>query len=103
MLAAIAATASAQNMVLIPMDLTQTDHLKAYGIAYRLLQRGQKVEWLLNYRGGSFLFPADAQALKECQLNGVTAFSVSPSDVVGIRATIEKSNMQSVLLERPTR
>ncbi len=103
LLTALAASANAQSMVLIPMDLTQTDHLKAYGIAYRLLQRGQKVEWLLNYRGGSFLFPPDAQALKECRLNGVTAVSVGPAEVVAIRATIEKSNMQSVMLERPTR
>jgi hypothetical protein len=39
--------------ILIPMDLKQTDHLKAYGVAYWTLERGINIEWLLNYRGGS--------------------------------------------------
>ncbi len=39
------------------MDDSQTDHLKAYGVAYRLLQRGGRAEWFLNYRDGSFLLP----------------------------------------------
>ena len=42
--------------ILIPMDNTQTDHLKAYGIAFLNLKKSIDVEWLLNYRGGSFLF-----------------------------------------------
>src|SRR5882672_2385949 len=50
-----AGVARAEQYALIPMDLTQTNHLKAYGIAYMMLQQGIKVEWLLNYRGGSFL------------------------------------------------
>jgi len=99
----LAPAAARSEMVLIPMDLTQTDHLKAYGIAYRLLVRGQRVEWLLNYRGGSFLFPAEAQALKECRLNGVAVESVSPADVVRLRAVIAESNMEAMVLERPTR
>ena len=41
--------------IIIPMDIEQTNHLKAYGIAYSHLKNGHKVEWLLNYRGGSFL------------------------------------------------
>ncbi len=93
----------AQEMLLIPMDLTQTDHLKAYGVAYRLLQRGQRVEWLLNYRGGSFLFSPSAQALKECQLQGVVIERVTPAQLVQIRSTIEENNMASIMLERPTR
>jgi len=102
-LASLVACVAAQTMVLIPMDLTQTDHLKAYGIVYRLLQRGQKVEWLLNFRGGSFLFPPEPQAVRDCQLNGVAYQSVGPADVVQIRSTIEKSNMESVMLERATK
>ena len=42
------------NQILIPMDGTQKDHLKAYGIAYWALQNEQVVDWLLNYNGGSF-------------------------------------------------
>lgn len=93
----------AQQMVLIPMDLTQTGHLKAYGVVYRLLHRGREVEWLLNYRGGSFLFPPEQQAIRDCNLNGVNFQTVGPDDVVQIRSTIEKSNMESVMLERATR
>ncbi|MCA9727629.1 MAG: asparagine synthetase B, partial [Candidatus Eisenbacteria bacterium] len=52
-LATIATAVSAK--ILVPMDLEQSDHLRAYGVAYRALQRGESVEWLLNYRGGSFL------------------------------------------------
>ncbi|MGB9742014.1 MAG: asparagine synthetase B [candidate division WOR-3 bacterium] len=93
----------AQQMILIPMDLTQTDHLKAYGIAWRLLQRGVRVEWLLNYRGGSFLFPPEQEAIRDCRLNGVYFQTVDPEGVVQIRQTIEANNMASVVLERPTR
>jgi hypothetical protein len=100
---AVFATLSAQTTVLIPMDLSQTDHLKAYGVIHRSLQRGQKVEWLLNYRGGSFLFPSDEQAVRECKLNGVAYQAVGPDEVVQIRSTVEKSNMESVMLERPTK
>jgi hypothetical protein len=92
-----------QTMMLIPMDLAQTDHLKAYGIAYRALARGVRVEWLLNYRGGSFLFPEDGTAIKECRLNGIVFEDVTPSQLVAIRSTIEANNMASVVLERPTR
>ncbi|MEO7426273.1 MAG: asparagine synthetase B, partial [Fibrobacteria bacterium] len=48
-------TAAHAGKLLIPMDLSQTDHLKAYGIAYLSVAGGHPVEWLLNYRGGSFL------------------------------------------------
>ena len=54
--------------VLIPMDLTQTDHLKAYGVAYWVLQHGINVEWLLNYRDGSFLMDAFPELERECRL-----------------------------------
>lgn len=90
-------------MLLIPMDLTQTDHLKAYGIVHRLLARGQKAEWLLNYRGGSFLLPVEAQAMKECRLNGVQFEGMTASGLVQVRSTVEQNNMESVMLERPTK
>jgi hypothetical protein len=104
LVALVAAVAAAEPaMILIPMDLTQSDHLKAYGIVHRLLLRGKQAEWLLNYRGGSFLLPVDAQAAKECRLNGVVYKPVEPPEVMQIRSTIEQNNMESVKLERPTR
>ena len=46
---------SIAQKIIIPMDQTQNDHLKAYGIAYFTLTKNTNIEWLLNYRGGSFL------------------------------------------------
>src|SRR5581483_6954961 len=50
------APAAAQPL-LVPMDDDQTNHLKAYGLMYNALKDGARGEWLLNYRGGSFLLP----------------------------------------------
>lgn len=57
--------------VLIPMDNAQTNHLKAYGLVYFMLQNEFEVEWLLNYRGGSFLMPYGKPLIQECVLRGV--------------------------------
>jgi hypothetical protein len=86
--------------ILIPMDLTQNDHLRAYGIAYRALAKGIKVEWLLNYRGGSFLFPDNEYVVKECQLKGVSYEYVDIQKEREIRKIIEENNMASILLEK---
>ncbi len=59
------------------MDDAQTDHLKAYGVTYRVVQAGIKAEWLLNYRGGSFLMPDGAAIRRDAALAGV---SVQPVD-----------------------
>ena len=88
------------DKILINMDLKQTDHLKAYGVAYWVLTRGEKVEWLLNYRGGSFLAPGDAEIAERCRLLGVSFELVSPAQEARIRTTIEDNNMESVLLEK---
>lgn len=45
-------TSTGQQKLLIFMDLQQSDHLKAYGIAYWTLSRAMEIDWLLNYRGG---------------------------------------------------
>ncbi|MCS7257867.1 MAG: asparagine synthetase B, partial [candidate division WOR-3 bacterium] len=86
--------------ILIPMDLTQTDHLKAYGIAYRALELGMPVEWLLNYRGGSFLMPDNIEIAKLCRLRGVLYINITESEEISIRKTIEQENMDAILLEK---
>ncbi len=58
--------------LLIPMDDTQKNHLKAYGIAYWVLAQNVEVKWLLNYRGGSFLMQGNPQFENECVVRGVT-------------------------------
>lgn len=86
--------------ILIPMDLTQTDHLKAYGVAYAALQKGVNVEWLLNYRGGSFLMNEDPGLMKLARLRGVVFEDVEGAQVAGIHKEIEENNMEVVLLEK---
>ena len=51
----LAGGAYSQNKIFIYMDIQQTDHLRAYGITFNALKKGLKADWLLNYRGGSFL------------------------------------------------
>ncbi len=65
------------SSLLIPMDKTQTNHLKAYGIAFWILQQNQEVSWLLNYRGGSFLCPYNETFANECAIRDV-AYQVLP-------------------------
>lgn len=79
--------------VLIPMDGKQKQHLKAYGIAYWLLKQGKEIEWLLNYRGGSFLFSYDVEAEKECILRGVIYEQITGSQANGIRSTINNPDV----------
>ena len=85
--------------ILVPMDLSQTDHLKAYGLTYKILQAGGTAEWLLNYRGGSFLYDDNDSYVKEARLMGVKTEHVSASEVVAIHARIEQENMEVVILE----
>jgi hypothetical protein len=58
--------------LLIPMDDKQSNHLKAYGIAYWALEQEVTVDWLLNYRGGSFLLKQQAAIEKECKIRGIS-------------------------------
>src|SRR6185436_363117 len=62
---AVGAPAVAEAKLLVPMDDRQTDHLKAYGLTFWILVQGQKAEWLLNYRGGSFLLQEGAATERE--------------------------------------
>lgn len=85
---------------LIPMDLQQPDHLKAYGIAYWALDRGINVEWLLNYRGGSFMLDQYSEIERECRVRGVGFASISGGQAAQVYAEIEGANMEVVLLEK---
>ncbi len=90
----------AAQRILIPMDLTQTDHLKAYGVAYWALDQGMDVEWLLNYRGGSFLLGETPAVERELRLRGVSFAHLDAAAVSSIYHTIEAENMEVVLLEK---
>ena len=58
--------------IFIPMDESQSNHLKAYGIAYYAIERDVKVDWLLNYQGGSFLIKQHSTIENECNIRGVS-------------------------------
>ncbi len=86
--------------LLIPMDDSQTDHLKAYGLTYRVIGAGLKAEWLLNYQGGAFLLPDGDAIRRDAALNGVRADPIDGARVTAIRGEIESNNMDAVPLEK---
>lgn len=86
--------------ILIPMDNAQSNHLKAYGVAYLALEKGINVEWLLNYRGGSFYLEYDQSIEKDCLLRDVSYQKISSSSYASINREIESKNMSIVLLEK---
>ncbi len=57
--------------ILIPMGEDQSNHLKAYGIAYYAIERDIKVDWLLNYQGGSFMMKHNTIIERECNIRNV--------------------------------
>jgi len=94
---------SAEAKILIPMDLSQRDHLKAYGAAWWTLKQGVDVEWLLNYRGGSFLMDGFDELLRELRVRGVSHEELGGAATASAYAEIEQSNMERILLEKAPR
>lgn len=90
------------NYLLVPMDETQKNHLKSYGIAYWVLQNNVDIEWLLNYRGGSFLIAYHKTVEEECVIRGVSFELISDAKASGIRTEIAdpEVNMELVKLEK---
>ena len=89
--------------LLIPMDDAQTNHLKAYGLTYRAIGAGLRAEWLVNYRGGSFLLPDTATLRREAALDAVLLEPVGEATVAAIRGEIAGANMDAVPLEKGPR
>ncbi len=104
MLAWNAVSAVAQKL-LIPMDLTQTNHLKAYGIAYWALTKDLPVDWLLNYRGGSFMLDAASDVVAECRIRGVRFEQLDGGSAAAVYADVqsERNNTEVVRLEKAPR
>jgi len=86
--------------ILIPMDFTQSNHLKAYGVAFEALKEQYVVKWFLNYRGGSFLMPESESLAALCNIRGVRFELVSSAQVAAIMQEIQESNMEVVVLEK---
>lgn len=88
--------------ILIPMDDTQTNHLKAYGVCYAILEKGGSAEWLLNYRGGSFLTDYSDDVVAMCRIRNVRFESLADAAVNNILGEISRNdvNMEQIKLEK---
>jgi hypothetical protein len=95
----------AQSKLLINMELQQTDHLKAYGIAYWALTKGIEVDWLLNYRGGSFMTDYYDLLASECRIRGVGFVVLGASEAAEVYAKVQRedNNMDVIRLEKAPR
>ena len=89
------------NRILIPMGDSQTNHLKAYGIAYWILSQEIEIEWLLNYRGGSFMVPYSSTIESETLIRGVSYQVISEAEASSILGLIQSpsSNMDAMKLQ----
>ena len=87
------------------MDNSQRNHLKAYGITYWVLQNNFEAQWLLNYRGGSFLFEYNERIKQECDIRGVSYEIIPDARVNAIISQVshEDENMDIVKLEKAPR
>jgi hypothetical protein len=99
----ILAAPTAAQQLLVPMDDAQTNHLKAYGLTYWVLNNRLTAEWLLNYRAGSFLVPDRPEVRREAALRGVLTEPVDATAIAQIGRTIEESNMERIVLEKAPR
>ncbi len=88
--------------LLVPMDSTQKNHLKAYGLTYWTLEpsRNYPAKWLLNYRGGAFLLTALPDVLDKSKEMGVSVQQISDPDYVLIQQEMDQGNMDEILLEK---
>ena len=102
---ALSAGPAIGQKILIPMDLGQTDHLKGYGIAYWTLTKGLEIDWLLNYRGGSFMMDAVEFLAAECRVRGVAFEELGSAQAAQIYADVQRddNNMDVVRLEKAPR
>ncbi|MEY3075229.1 MAG: hypothetical protein RJB25_869, partial [Bacteroidota bacterium] len=90
------------SQILVPMDEAQRDHLKAYGLAYWTLENQIIIEWLLNYRGGSFLIPHLQRIEEELLLRNISYQVLADGQVNKIKSEIAdpEVNMEVVQLEK---
>jgi len=91
--------------LLIPMDGAQTNHLKGYGLAYLALKKEVSVDWLLNYRGGSFMIAWSAFLERECVVRGIYFEKLSSEQVNTLLAQVSNPsvNMDVVRLDQAPR
>lgn len=101
----LALTEARATYILIPMDESQTNCLKAYGIAYKVIKDGEYVEWLLNYKGGSFLFQYTKDFEDECKIRNVKYELMADEQQSALLQQIAdpQVNMDAIKLEKAPR
>lgn len=85
--------------LVIPMDETQKNHLKAYGVAYKALTMEYDVDWMLNYKGGTFSMRASEEMENLCRLRGVSYYMVSDEQYGGIVAEIAQPEVNQDMVK----
>lgn len=85
--------------ILIPMDKGQTNHLKAYGAAYWMLNNQLTIEWLLNYRGGSFMCPHSVTIEEELTIRGIRYEVITDGQANGIRNQIANPDVNQEIIQ----
>ncbi|MFN1834327.1 asparagine synthetase B [Balneola sp. MJW-20] len=105
LLSLLPAAVYAQNYVLISMDEEQTNHLKAYGVVFNHINDGFTAQWLLNYRGGSFIVEEQNDIIRKSRLRNVSLETLNSSQVDRIISEVESnsSNTSVVNLEKTPR
>ena len=91
------------QQILVPMDESQQNHLRAYGLTYLALKNGDRAEWWINYRGGSFLLPDSPAIRRKAALDGVTFMPIDAAAIATARREISQSNMDAIPLEKAPR
>lgn len=94
--------AISQQQVLITMDESQTNHLKAYGVIFNHIEDGYSVKWLLNYKGGSFITNTENDIVRKSRIRNVNVQIISQTDAASIIQEVEQAgvNMAVVNLEK---
>lgn len=92
----------AQDRVLIPMDASQSDHLKAYGVIFNHLGENESGQWLLNYRGGSFITTRSADIVRKSRVRGVTIELISEGEAARIVSEVEQPNVNMAVVNLET-
>ncbi|MDZ7694216.1 MAG: hypothetical protein U5K69_24365 [Balneolaceae bacterium] len=89
----------AQQKLFIPMDASQRNHLKAYGIVFNYLKDGNSVQWLLNYKGGSFMAPYSDELLRETRLKNVKAQTIGSAEASQIISEVEQPDVNTSVVQ----
>ena len=81
------------NFLVVPMDETQKNHLKSYGVAYKALSLEYEVDWMLNYQGGAFCLSYSKEVETLCRLKGVSYYIITPSQYANVLEEISSPSV----------